>query len=74
MKVLYKCKCVPHEVEVNVPDRLDGSHIAPWMNIVQHCLAYDHSTRSPECKETKMEYAKIYLPPDSNGIGVPPEE
>lgn len=59
IEIKYKCKCCDERV-VHVPPRLPGEDIADWMNlVVQAALYLDHRTRSPQCTETTMEYAKI---------------
>jgi hypothetical protein len=56
------------EASVTVPDRLPGSDIMQWMTAVQNRIGYDHAARSPLCRASKMEYAKIPVE-DGAGIG-----
>lgn len=71
MQVLYKCKCMAAETTVTVPDRPLLAPVEPWMEIVTICLGYDHGARSPHCRQTQMEYAKIPMPEGSGQIGTP---
>jgi len=67
MKITYKCKCQDHERHVSVPDRVPNTDLMKWMNLVQMCIGYDHSTSSPACFTSTVEYAKI--PVEGDGIG-----
>jgi hypothetical protein len=69
MIVLYKCSCHASEREVCVPDRVPDTDILEWMEIVQGCIGYDHKARSPHCRASKVEYAKIPIEEDQS-IGV----
>ncbi len=70
MKVIYKCKCLTSEVEIDVPDRRPNTDILPWVEMVQACIGFDHSQLSPQCRRVEMEYMK--LPMDGDQIGTPP--
>lgn len=72
MEVKYKCRCMKEEATVLVPDRHKNSDLMRWMSIVQQCLGYDHSARSPQCRSREMEYAKIPFTDGSEGVGIPP--
>lgn len=70
MIAIYKCTCFKYERTVCVPDRVPGSDIMTWMDVVGACLAYDHKAISPMCRKVEMEYAK--LPADNpDGVGIP---
>ena len=53
-----------------MPDRVPESDIKAYMNVVAHCISYDHRARSRDCPRTKMEYAKIPMD-NPDGIGIP---
>lgn len=72
MLVHYKCRCIPRETTIMVPDRRPGGAIEDWMNVVQHCIGMDHKALSPLCRATEMEYCKIPLADENSPIGVPP--
>jgi hypothetical protein len=58
---------------VHIPDRISGTDLMHWMNIVEHCVSYDHQARSPLCIAFKMEYVKIpYDGGEGSELGVPP--
>lgn len=71
MLVHYKCRCQPVEQTIPVPDRRPDTDIIQWMNMVQVCIGTDHSGMSPNCRATKMEYAKIPFDDGSPGVGIP---
>ena len=70
MKVIYKCSCMPEEVEILVTDRHPDGDILPWMHLVQVAIGTDHEARSPKCKAATMEYAKIPVEDKDLPIGV----
>ena len=72
MDILYKCKCTKKERTVHVPDRISGTNLMYWMNVVEHCVSYDHQALSPLCVSFKMEYVKIPMPDENAEVGVPP--
>ena len=59
MDVIYKCKCMPVEQSINVPDRLRDEEIVAWLNKISFDIALDHEARSPRCGEASMVYLKI---------------
>lgn len=73
MEILYKCKCMPAEVPVAVPEREKGQDLGPWMNKVGVAILADHQLRSPMCGEDKMEYAKIPMPENAPFLGAKPK-
>lgn len=70
MKVIYKCKCMSAETEIDVPDRRPNSDIGDWMDMVIACITVDHRASNALCQSDKVEYAKI--PVDAAGVGVKP--
>lgn len=71
MLVHYKCRCIPRETTIMVPDRRPGGDIAEWMGVVQHCIGVDHKALSPLCRATKMDYCEIAVDEGSSQIGTP---
>lgn len=72
MKIMYKCHCLPEEVEIDVPNRVQGCDVIDWMDTVTYCVSSDHRARNALCMTEKMEYVKIPLDNAAQGIGVPP--
>jgi hypothetical protein len=71
--ILYRCKCTKEDHTVHVPDRVSGTELMHWMNIMSACVGYDHQSRSPLCYAFKMEYVKIpFDGEDGSELGVPP--
>ena len=72
MNIFYKCACMAEEAEITVHDRVPQLDVADWMGrVVVMQIAADHATRSPLCRELEMEYAKIPLDNEDQGIGFP---
>jgi hypothetical protein len=69
MKVRYNCFCLKEDREVDVPDRIEGSPIEPWMDILGRCLKFDHGQISPLC--TSNVAKNVMIPVTDNGVGVP---
>lgn len=70
IEIRYKCFCMALEVGVHVIPRDPKRDVVEWMQqIVEPTLSYDHTTRSPHCRRTSMEYAKIPVDPASDAIG-----
>lgn len=65
--VFYKCKCMKEEVSVEVEERGFQEDIEEFMHRLVWTLAGDHTRRSPLCRATKMEYAKV--PVTDKGVG-----
>lgn len=72
MKIFYKCRCMKAEAVIDVPDRRPEGELMEWMGLVQHAIAVDHKALSPRCMAVAMEYAKIPLEDETQGIGVKP--
>ena len=72
IKVAYKCRCMQHEAEVEVPERPPGSDLMIWMGVMRSTLGMDHAYRSPGCIATELEYAKIPVAEGAEGIGEKP--
>lgn len=66
-EIRYKCSCIPKEASINVPARDSVEDIMDFMHRVQAALGSDHRRRSPQCRSTTMEYAKIPLVEDVIG-------
>lgn len=66
IRIRYKCKCLPAEVEIPVPARRGPAQdVVQWIEqVVGHAIKADHSQRSPSCAETTMEHVKIPSSPD----------
>lgn len=61
------------EAEVFVRYRHDNEDVADWMElVVTYAIANDHMHRSPNCRATTMEYAKIPAPENAPFIGGKP--
>ncbi len=73
MDILYRCKCTKEDRTVHVPDRVSGTDLEYWMNVLTQCVSYDHVSRSPLCNSFKMNYVKIpFDGADGSELGVPP--
>lgn len=64
MKIKYKCACMKQDRELDVPERVKGTDLMPWMDMVTHCVSYDHRARNAVCFRDKIEYLAI---PHSEG-------
>jgi hypothetical protein len=73
MDIRYKCKCMKDEATLNVPDRRQNADLGDWMNMLSVCISTDHRALSPLCMRTEMEYAKIPMPENAPGVGMPPK-
>lgn len=71
--VVYKCTCMISEATVQVPFRRDDQDVAAWMEVVTARLAADHRSRSPLCRLTTMEYAKVPAPESAPFLGGKPQ-
>ena len=71
MNVIYKCDCTTNERTVSVPDRVSGTDLGEWMNLVTVCVSYDHRNRSPKCSLQKVDYLKIPHANEGAEVGVP---
>lgn len=73
MKIMYKCRCLLLEREVEVPERPRDGDLIVWVQyVVGGCVLMDHSTVSPYCKQQEMEYVKIPVDENAEGIGQKP--
>lgn len=69
----YKCHCMLAPQKVRVRYREPGEDILTYMEgVVRKGLGDDHRGRSPNCRATEMEYAKIPFSAGSDFIGGPP--
>lgn len=74
VSIPYKCQCMNEEAVVLVPFRRKDENVIQWMDAcVGPALSLDHRFRSPDCRSTKMEYAKIPLPENAPYLGAKPE-
>lgn len=73
IEVRYKCRCLENEVSVRVRYRETHEDISDWMETVQQSIGSDHHKRSPMCRATAMEYAKIPIPENAPGVGMRPK-
>lgn len=73
IRIIYKCRCTPKEVELDVPERPRGSDLMLWMTVVQAHIGMDHGVRSPHCMAEKMEYVKIPVDEHAEGVGEKPQ-
>lgn len=69
MKIIYKCRCMAAETEIDVPDRRPGTIITTWMDMVMKNIGFDHRELSSHCRSTQLEYAKIPVDEESSQIG-----
>lgn len=73
IELRYKCRCMDAEASIQVPERQEAEDIIQWMNLVVQAAIYlDHRRRSPSCKTTEMEYAKLPMPENAPFIGGKP--
>jgi hypothetical protein len=73
IEVLYKCKCMKDQAAVMVPERLPGEDLGHWMDHSFGMSLYlDHHRRSPTCRETVMEFAKIPHHEAATQVGTKP--
>lgn len=69
-KVFYKCRCMKAEASVLVMERKPDEDVVAWMeNKLGAAVGRDHRRRSPKCKMTKMEYAKVPMDKVSGLVG-----
>ena len=73
MEIVYTCSCTREEITVTVPYRVGGTDILAWMGVIQRCIGYDHSARSPTCLKTTVEYAKIPIVDHAAPVGEKPK-
>jgi hypothetical protein len=71
MRVKYKCRCMAALVDLDVPDRRIGADVAAWMEIVTHCVSFDHRSLQPNCRATELQELLIPLDDGSPQIGTP---
>jgi hypothetical protein len=72
-EVLYKCLCMGSEAAIQVVDRDPTGDIVEWIErIVTPSISYDHTRRSPYCRRTAMEYAKLPVDEATGSIGAKP--
>jgi hypothetical protein len=73
MKIIYKCRCMSRDAEVEVRDRRDDEDIIEWMETaVSPALGAYHIRNHPMCRATKSEYVKIPMPENAPFIGGKP--
>lgn len=75
IEVRYKCACMPVEASIMVPFRRPKEEdVVQWMqNCMGLAIYLDHRQRSPSCRATAMEYAKVPAPENAPFIGGKPE-
>lgn len=73
LNVPFKCRCMDAEGSVDVRYRQEGEDVADWMAVLQLAIGEDHRRRSPWCRSTTMEYAKIPAPDNAPFIGGRPK-
>lgn len=70
MIVHWKCRCMPAEAQVQVPDRNDDEDVVDWVQgPVARAISIAHLRINPDCRETRMEMVKIPLEDEAKGIG-----
>lgn len=67
--VVYKCHCMSKEATLPIAARNRNEDILDFMGRIGVAIGNDHRKRSPLCKATHMEYAKI--PIEGDEIGAP---
>lgn len=73
MKIMYKCTCMPAEREIDVTERPPGSDLIMWVEcVVGGTISLDHQARNPACRNNIMEYVKIPVDENAEGIGEKP--
>lgn len=74
IEVHYKCKCLSEERTVMVPARRADEEVVEWMHsCVEPSIYLDHRMTSPDCRQSTMEYAKIYIDPQGTMLGGQPK-
>lgn len=62
------------EARVNVRERTADEDVVDWVeNVMGEAISKDHFARSPLCRATQMEYAKIPAPENASFIGGKPK-
>lgn len=59
-----------NEVELVIPDRRANGDLGDWMHMMATCISTDHRAMNPICMRTEMEYAKIPMADNSQGVGM----
>jgi hypothetical protein len=60
IRVLYSCAgCGLKDVAMDVPVRVEGEEIVPWMQSTVMLLSADHRRRRPSCTAIAMQEVKI---------------
>lgn len=71
IEILIKCKCMIREVRIDVPNRRQNEDVTMWMqNVVIPEVSRAHQYLSPFCKSKTMEYIKIQIGDNAEGIGI----
>lgn len=71
MKIIYKCTCMDAERQIEVMDRPEDGDLILWMNlVVGGSISCDHTARCPRCPSETMEYVKIPVDENADGIGM----
>ena len=61
---------MPKEVEIDVPNRREGTNVADWVEkVVGSAIYADHQSIGNACKATHMEYVKLPMSPNEEYIG-----
>lgn len=65
VEVKYKCKCQTDEQTLFILARNSNEEILHYMNYMQQQIGAHHADYgSKKCRNTTMEYAKIYVTPE----------
>lgn len=74
MLVKYKCRCMKEEREIVVTDRVSGTDIKEWVDmVVTPSISYDHRVRNCLCFAKSMEFVKIPVNEQTGEAGTAPE-
>lgn len=74
MKILWKCRCMQDQAEVEVAERLPDQDIVHWVEqTVAAAVTRAHASLSPVCRATRMEFVKIPAPENAPFLGAAPK-
>lgn len=69
----YKCRCMGAEREISVPARPENGDLILWLeHVVGGTILVYHRAEKPNCQAVEMEYVKIPVDEDAEGLGMKP--
>lgn len=73
MIIMYKCHCMDAERQVQVTERPHNGDLILWMEcVVAGTIRVHHHAENPRCTYDTMEYVKIPVDENAEGIGQKP--